>query len=227
MPEKTITNKRPATGLRPPKADPGQDHRYQQTVAVHMQACSIATEAVQSSGPSQAEAVPFNAAKLSITGARSSATVVKKLPLLCRGAPAAEAALEAVQFNGASLAEARARYNAASQAKAGAQSSAAVVKKLHLLCRGAPAEAAKAVQSSEASLAKAGARSSEASQAKVGARLNVAAVRRAETAAAAVVHHEEDKFTALNFGGYRGSGHILQLNHFPDVFHFFDGSVSN
>jgi len=69
VPEKTITNVQPATGLRPPKADPGQsqtgrllnglglhqpgqDHRYQQTVAVQMQQYSVATEAV-----------PLNAAK--------------------------------------------------------------------------------------------------------------------------------------------------------------------
>ena len=168
--EKTITNELPATGLRPPgresivgvpKADPGQDHKYQQTVAVQVQQYSVATEAIQSSGTRPAEAVPFNAANLSITGARYSAAAVKKLHLLCRGAPA-EAA-KAVQFN------------RASQVKVGAQSSAA-------------------------SLAKAVARSSAAAAVVAG---------RAETAAAAVVHHEEDKFTALNFGGYQGSVHTL------------------
>ena len=58
-----------------------------------------------------------------------------------------------------------------------------------------------------ASLAKAGARSSAAV---------AVVVRRVETAAAAEVHHEEDKFTTLNFGEYRGSVHILKLSHFPD-----------
>ena len=145
---------------------PAQDHKCQQADAVQMQAHSAATEAVQCKGaPAVAtEAVQSNAASQSITGARSSAAVPFKGP-----SPA-----EAVPFNGAS------------QVKAGTQSSAAAVKKLHLLCRGVPA--------TEAAV-KAGTQFSAASLAKAGARPSAAA--------AAVVHHEEDKFTGLNSGRYK------------------------
>ena len=128
-----------------------RDHRDQPPDKIHMQAHSAATEAVKFSGPRQTEIVQYSAAKLSITGARYSAAVVKRLHLLCRGAPVTEAAAEAVQFSAVSLAKAGAQSSVASLAKAGAQSNEVVVK------------------------------------------------RRAETVVAEAVHHEEDKFTTVDF----------------------------
>ena len=90
-----------------------------------------------------------------------------------------------MRFSGPSPTEA-VPFNAASLAKARARSSAAAVKKLLLPCRGVPAEAAKVVQFNAASQAKARARPSAAV---------AVVVRRAETAEAAEVHHKEDKFT--------------------------------
>ena len=105
-------------------------------------------------------------------------------------------ATEAVQFNAVSKAEV-AQSNAANLSITGARSSEAEVKNPLLLCRGATAEVAQYNAASKAEVAQ----SNAANQAKAGAQSRAAAAvvaGRAETAVAAVVHHEEDKFREAN-----------------------------